>query len=56
MIVKLIKPVIRIPTICNADNDQQEYKWEMEVYLENYELCFTPNGMCADLDVCKIIY
>lgn len=32
-------------------DDQQEYKWEMEVYMEIYALCFTPCGMCYDLDL-----
>ena len=33
------------------NTDAQEYKWEMEVYMEMWQLCFTPCTFCIDLDL-----
>jgi len=37
------------------NTDNQEYYWEILLYLENYGLCFTPNGICNDLDIRKTL-
>lgn len=50
------KPLLPKRTTPNNRQHDQEYHWEIEVYLENYILCFTPNGFCRDLrlDLCQI--
>jgi hypothetical protein len=29
----------------------QEYHWEIEVYMEMWSMCFSPCGFCADLNL-----
>jgi len=32
-------------------SDSDEYKWEIEVYMEMFQLCFTPCSLYCCLDI-----